>query len=137
MSSGITTFCANLLLEKLLRGTAGTFPTTFFCALSTTIPNDGGSGFTEPATGGYARQPMTVNTTTWAALSAGSTSNLLAITYATATAAVGTVSDWGLFDAVTTGSGALHLWADLTTPQTIANGNPYSFATGALIVGAV
>jgi hypothetical protein len=135
MSSGITTFCANLLLSKLLLGSTGTFPTTFFCALSTTIPNDGGSGFTEPATGGYSRQPMTVNTTTWAALSAGSTSNLLAINYTTATAAIGTVSDWGLFDATT--AGALHLWADLTTPQTIANGNPYSFATGALIVGAV
>jgi hypothetical protein len=78
---------------------------------------------------------LTVNATTWAALSAGSTSNSNAINYATATAAVGTMSDWGLFDAVTAGN--LHLWADLTTPQTIANGNPYSFATGALVIGAV
>lgn len=136
MASGITNFCANLLFEKLLRGTAGTFPTTFYCALSSTQPSDAGTGFTEPTgVGGYARQGIVVGTAAWTTLAAGSTSNVASINYGTASASIGTMSDWGLFDALTAGN--LHLWADLTTPQAIANGNPYSFAVGALIVGAV
>jgi len=136
MASGITNFCANLLFEKLLRGTAGSWPATFYVALSSTLPTDTGTNFTEPTgVGAYARQPLVTATTTWAALAAGSTSNAAVINYPNATATIGTMTDWGLFDLLTGGN--LHLWADLTTPQTIASGNPYSFAIGALVIGAI
>jgi hypothetical protein len=40
-----------------------------------------------------------------------------------------------MFDAVTVGN--LLFWADLTTPQTVASGNPYSFAIGALVIAMI
>ncbi|SRR6266436_5758851 len=138
MASGMTQFCWNLLLEKLLRGTAGTFPGTFYMGLGT-------GGFSDTAQtgettsgniGGYARQALTVATGTWAALSAGSTSNSAIINWGTASSGAGvSLTQWGIFDAST--SGNLFLWADLTTSQTVANGNPYSIAIGAAVVGGI
>lgn len=144
MASGLTQFGANLLLEKLLRGTAGTFPATGFVGLFSATPSDtytsgspNGTELTTGVVGAYARVSIGMGTSTgFAVLSAGSTSNSAAITFPTATSGTGvSVTQWGLFDASTTGN--LFFWADLTTPQTVANGNPYSFAIGALVISII
>jgi hypothetical protein len=53
------------------------------------------------------------------------------ITFAAPSAAWGTVTHFGLFDAASGGN--LWIWDALTTPQAIASGGPAaSFAAGAL-----
>jgi hypothetical protein len=135
MASGITQFATNLLLNRLLRGVAGSFPATVYVGLYTATPSDTGGG-TESTTGqitNYARQPITVGTGVFAAASAGSTSNSNIIDFGTSSGGTGSaVTQWGIFDAVTAGN--LLFWGDLTTPQTVSSGNPYNFAIGALVI---
>jgi hypothetical protein len=140
-ASGGTQFFRNLILNKFLAGVAGTFPSTLYVGLSSTLPTDAPASnwnVTEPSTGGYARQSITVGTAAWATVSAGSTSNAAIINWGTASATLLSgvnLTDWVMFDAST--SGNLHLWADLTTPQPVFNGNPYSIAIGALVIGGI
>jgi hypothetical protein len=129
----------NLLLEKLLRGTAGSFPATLYVGLSSTLPTDAPASnwnVTEPTgVGGYVRQPVTVGTAAFPALALGATTNSNIINFGTASASLGTMIDWVIFDAVTTGN--LLMWADLVPSQLVGNGNPYSFAIGALGIGGI
>jgi hypothetical protein len=135
MASGITQFATNLLLNRLLRGVAGSFPATVYIGLFTVTPTDAGGG-TEVTTSlitNYARQPITVGTGVFSAASSGSTSNSNLIDFGTSSGGTGAAcTQWGMFDAVTTGN--LLFWGDLTTPQTVSNGNPYNFAIGALVI---
>lgn len=141
MASGITQFAGNLLLNRILRGTAGTFPATVFIGLGT---GTSGTGFTDTTqtleitsgtVGGYARQPIVIGTT-FTASTVASSSNVNVIDFGTASSGAGvSVTQWGMFDAITTGN--LLFWADLTTAQTVSNGNPYSFAGGALAVAMI
>jgi hypothetical protein len=139
MASGFTQFAINLWLEKLLRGTAGTWPATFYIGLSSTLPTDAPASnwnVTEPTgVGGYVRQPVTVGTAAFPALSLGATTNSNVINFGTASAPLGTMIDWVMFDAVTAGN--LFAWADLVPSQLVGNGNPYSFAIGALGIAGI
>lgn len=138
MSSGITNTCANLLLNRYLRAVAGTFPATLYIGLFTATPSDTGGG-TEVTTGqitNYARQAIVAGTGAFSAAAGGSCSNSAIIDFGTSSGGTGaTVTQWGMFDALTVG--VLQFWADLTTPQTVASGNPYSFAIGALVIAMV
>lgn len=136
MASGISNFTFNLMLEKLLRGTAGTWPATIYLALFTATPSDTGGG-TE-YTGFGSRLACTVGSSLFNALSGGSTSNTSTLTL-TSSATTGSggsnVTQFGFYDAST--SGNLLMWADITTPQPVSAGNSISFAAGALVVGGI
>jgi hypothetical protein len=134
MASGISQFTVALMLNKLLRGVAGTWPTTVYIGLFTSTPSDSGGG-TECSGSGYARQAITVGTGVFAAVSAGSTTNSNLIDFGTASGAVGTVTQFGIFDALTTGN--LLAWGDLTASQVVANGNAYNIAIGAMGIGII
>jgi hypothetical protein len=138
MASGISQFCGNLLLNRILRAVAGTFPATLYIGLYTATPSDTGGG-TEVTTGqitNYARQAITAGTGAFAAPTTASSANSAIIDFGTSSGGTGaTVTQWGMFDAVTAGN--LLFWADLTTPQTVASGNPYSFAIGALVIAMI
>lgn len=141
MSSGITQYLANQIFNNLFRGTAYTFPTTLYIGLFTADPSDSTPG-TEVSTSGtaYARVAVVCNTTNWGASAAGAIASTAIVAFAAATASQGTVSSFGVFDAVTAGN--LLLWGDILsgvtpTTVTIANGNTASFASGALSFTAV
>lgn len=124
------------MLEKLLRGTAGTWPSTIYIGLFTATPSDTGGG-TE-YTGWGSRMSNTVGTSLFNALSGGSTANTSTLTL-TASATTGSggsnVTQIGIFDAVT--SGNLLLWCDVTTPMPVVATNPISIASGALVIGGI
>ena len=98
--------------------------------------------FTEVANaGGYARPTLNPLDANWSATTAGAgagtgqTGNLVAITYAAATANwVGTVVGFVVVDSATYGAGNAWFYAMLTTPRTVLSGDTVSFAVNALTV---
>jgi hypothetical protein len=115
-------------VNELLVGKTAFATPTAYVALYTAAPSDSGGG-TEVTGGSYARKSTAG--ADWAASSGGSIQNANAITFATATASWGTVTHFGVFDALSGGN--LLFWAALTTPKTIGSGDTASFAAGALV----
>ena len=127
-----TDYLEDKFIDHLFRGTPYTAPTTLYVALYTAAPDDTGGG-TEVSGGGYARVGVANSDTEWAATVGGNatTSNLNDITFPAPTADWGQVTHFGIFDAATGGN--LLVYAALTTPKTINNGDPApKFAAGAL-----
>lgn len=116
------------IIEHVLRNVAYTSPTTVYCALYTATPSDAGGG-TEVSGNGYARQAVT-----FGAHSGGVCTNSAAITFPVDTTANwGTITSFGIFDALTVGN--LLYWGALTASQVVNVGNQLQFAIGALSVG--
>jgi hypothetical protein len=103
----------------------GTAPTPYI-ALYTANPSDAGGG-TEVTGGSYARVSSAGK---WAAPSAGSVSNNAEIAFATASAGWGTVTAFGLFDAVSGGN--LLRWAALGASKAVDSGDTARFASSTL-----
>jgi hypothetical protein len=120
-------YAENKVNELLVGKTAFTLPTAYV-ALYTAAPSDAGGG-TEVTGGSYARK-VTAGAD-WGTSASGSIANSNAITFVTASASWGTVTHFGVFDALTTGN--LLFWAALTTSKTIGSGDTASFAVGALV----
>ncbi len=118
----LTDYAKNLLARSLC-GRLPTLPTAAWAAVGT-----GGSdaaGITgEPAGTGYARQRVTFTGT-------GQQRNVEAIRF-TFTAAAGTMSHIGLFDAATGGNPLT--WSPLTSPVTVAGPGTVTIAVDALTV---
>lgn len=112
-------------------------PGTWWLALSTTIPNDDGTGFTEPSGGGYTRKQIANSTASFAAATTtnGVTTkaNLIPFTFADPTGTWGLIVAYGWFDVQT--SGTVQYWNPLDAPITVKNGNtPVEFEAGQLIM---
>lgn len=112
-------------------------PVTWYFGLSTTTPNDDGTGFTEPVGGAYARVGMTNNITNFpvAATVAGETTikNGVKITWANPTGNWGVVTHYGIFTALT--GGTPEYTNPLDSPITIKSGNtPVEFDVSALVL---
>jgi hypothetical protein len=120
-------YAENKINELLVGKTAFATPTAYV-ALFTAAPSDSGGG-TEVTGGSYARKSTAG--ADWAASSGGSIQNANAITFVTATGSWGTVTHFGVFDALTTGN--LLFWAVLTASKTVGSGDTASFAAGALV----
>lgn len=110
-------------------------PATWYCGLSTTGPNDDGSGFTEPVGSGYARVAVTNNATNFPAASttSGTTTkrNGAAVTFPNPTGSWGALGWYGWFTASTGGT------PEYTNPLDASispkNGNtPVEFAASAI-----
>jgi hypothetical protein len=103
--TGLTDRTAQGLLGHIT-GKLAIFPIpTVFIGLFTAVGSDAGVGFTEVAGGAYARSPTTAATWNSAAGSGPSAiSNANPITFAISTADWGTVTAFGLYDAVTAGN---------------------------------
>jgi hypothetical protein len=128
-----TNFADQSLIQNLFGKTTYTFPTTLYFALSTTTPAQpvGSLNFTEPSGNAYARVAVTNNTTNFVEVSSPPTdgyeqANGTAITFPTATGSWGTVTYFGVYDALT--SGNCIGFGALTTSQTIGLGDTPSFA---------
>jgi len=131
MAGSKSDYLENELLDHVLGGTDYSRPATVWVALYTVDPSDSGGG-TEGTGGSYARAEVTNNDTNWPAASGGAKANGTAITFAEATASWGTVTAFGIFDAVTAGN--LLYWAELTADKTIDSGDTATFAIGDLDV---
>lgn len=102
-------------------------PATRYIALSTTTPTETGSNFTEPSGSAYARVATTAADWGAATGSAPCTkSNTAVLTFPQATGSWGTVTHFGIFDAVSTGT--VKWWGALTASKAIGNGDTASFA---------
>jgi hypothetical protein len=122
-----TTYLRNKLLDHGLGKAAFTLPTVYV-GLSTTTPNEGGTGYTEPVGNNYSR--VATVAADWGSSSGGSISNANSITFPTTTGSWGTVTYFLLFDAAT--SGNLLQYGVLNTPRAVAATNTPVFSSGSL-----
>ena len=128
MAGSKSDYLENKVLDAVLNNTSLAVATPYV-ALFTATPSDAGGG-TEVSGGSYARVNSSAS---WPAASSGSCANDVAIAFPSATANWGTVTQFGIFDAST--SGNLLYWGDLTTSRSILNGDPTpTFAIGALVI---
>lgn len=127
MAGSLTDYAENKVLDAYLNNTSFVVATPYV-ALFTATPSDAGGG-TEVTGGSYARVACG---SSFPAASGGSCANDVAIVFPTATANWGTVTQFAIFDAST--SGNMIAWGDLTTSRSILNGDPTpTFAIGALV----
>lgn len=103
-----------------------------FVSLFTTDPTDAGTG-TEVSGGSYARVQVNQDGVTspfWADVGSDGMENDSDVTFPTATASWGTVTHFGIHDAVTTGNLLFH--GALSANKTVGDGDTFKFATGDL-----
>lgn len=127
-----TTYLKNKIVDHQLGKAAFTMPTVYV-GLSSTTPNLGGTGFTEPSTGSYAR--VATSGATWTSAASGASSNAAAVQFPTATGdwVAGANLTYGLlFDASTGGN--LLGYSALTVNKAILNGDTASLPIGAITV---
>jgi len=115
-------YLENSVINHYLRATAQASPATVYVSLHTASVGDDGTG-AEVTGGAYARQAIA-----FGAPSNGVAANSGVITYPTATAAWGTVTHFGIWDAVSGGN--LIYWAPLTASKVIDLGDIAKFNTG-------
>jgi hypothetical protein len=124
--AAMSNYLENALINATLRNTTYTSPATVYIGLFTSDPTDAGSG-TEVSGGSYARKAAT-----FGAPSNGVSTISSAIEFNQATANWGTVTHFGIYDALTTGNLLYH--GALTASKAIDTGDVFKFATSALTV---
>lgn len=124
--AAISNYLENALINATLRNTTYTSPATVYVALFTSDPTDAGSG-TEVSGGSYTRQSAT-----FAAPSNGASSTNADVQFPQATGNWGTITHFGIYDALTTGNLLYH--GALTTSKTIETGDVFKIASGNLTV---
>ena len=125
--SAISNYLENALINATLRNTTYTSPATVYAGLFTSDPTDAGSG-TEVSGGSYSRKAIT-----FAAPSDGATTNsAAACEFDQATGSWGTITHFGIFDALTGGN--LLYYGALTLSKTIASGDVFKFPTSSVTV---
>lgn len=120
------------LLDAIFTDPAYAPPSTRYVALSTTTPTEAAGNFTEPSGNAYARVATVAGD--WGAASGtapATKSNTAVITFTTASGSWGTVTHFGLYDALSTGT--VKWWGALGTSKTVGNGDTASFAAAALV----
>ena len=116
------------VLDHILGTGAYTMPSTVYVGLSTGSFNDDNSG-TELTGNNYARKAIT-----FGAASSGAASNNAAVEFNAATGSWGTVSHFGLFDAVSSGNLLIH--GALTASKVIETGDILKIAIGDMDITA-
>lgn len=123
---GLSTYLKNKLQDAAL-GAGYSKPGTVYIALYTAAPNADGGG-TEVTGGSYARIAVTNNSTNWPNATAGAKANGTVITFAAASDVWGTVTHWGIFDALSGGN--LMWWGSLGTSVAPVAGSVVKFNAG-------
>lgn len=143
----MTNYLRNKIVDWYHRQVSFTPPTSHWIALVTSTPNAGTAG-TEVSGTGYARQQITLSTTSMASTggdttttnpsagTTGKTSNNAAVNFGTAGSAWGTVVAWEAYDA-STGGNRLHFGnlvdsGGAAAPRSIATSDPVNFPISAL-----
>ena len=131
--AGMSDFLENAIIDHILRRTAYTQPNDVFVALFTAAPDDTGGG-TEVTGGSYARVSLSTllatgnfsgtsggSATAVSSGTDGTVTNKVAVTFPSPTANWGTVTNFAIFDALTTGNMLFH--AALGASKTVNNGD--------------
>ena len=126
--AGLSNYAEDLVLDWLFTAASATRPTTWYVALYTVAPGEGGGG-TEVSGGSYVRQSVSFTVSGTAPTQAA---NSAAVEFPTATASWGTVVAAAIYDAST--SGNMLAFANLTTSKTIDSGDVLRFNTDTLVV---
>lgn len=132
--SAMTNYLEQKLLDYIFNGSAFPSPSTYL-ALFTAAPGEAGGG-TEVSGGSYAREIVNANggaAPDWnLAVSEGGGGYLVDnnddVTFTTATASWGTVTDAAVMDAVSAGN--MLVYGTLTASKTVGNGDTFKFAAG-------
>jgi hypothetical protein len=124
--SALSNYLENALINGTLRASSYTAPSTVYVALFTSDPTDAGSG-TECSGTSYARQSAT-----FASPSNGASSTNADVQFAQAGGSWGTITHFGIFDALTAGNLMYH--GALTTSKVIETGDVFKIASGSLTV---
>jgi hypothetical protein len=141
VAGSLTDYLENKIVDHLFRTTTYT-PSNVYIGLLTGACSDSAAG-TEVSGGSYARVLVTKADASWkgthgsaAGVSSGTNgtvSNAGAITFPSPTGNWGSITYWGVYDALT--SGNLLVCAALTTPKTVNNGDAApAFAIDALTI---
>ena len=130
MAGAATDYLENAILDHILGKVAYTAPTTIYVGLANAVAEDG-TITGEPSGYNYSRVQVTNNTTNFPAASGGSKSNGADIVFNEASGNWGTINYVFLADA-DVGSGNVLLYAQLTNPKTIGNGDTVKFEAGDL-----
>lgn len=125
-------YLENKLLDHVLGPAAFTPPATVYVGLSTTVPNDDGTNFTEPAGGGYARVAVTNSPANWPAAALGQKKNAITITFPIATAPWGTILYVGIFDLAVAGN--LLMVGQLTVSKAVTTDDIAQFNANTITV---
>lgn len=124
--AALSNYLENALINATLRNTSYSSPATVYVGLFTSDPTDAGSG-TEVSGNAYARQSASFGAPSNGASTIGS-----AIEFPQATGSWGTVTHFGIFDALTSGNLLYH--GQLTASKAIDTGDVFKFAASALTV---
>jgi len=126
--SAMSDYLENEILDHILGTGAYTMPSTVYVGLSTGSFNDDNSG-TELSGSNYARESIS-----FGAASSGTASNDAAVEFNAATGSWGTVSHFGIFDALTSGNLLIH--GALTASKVIETGDILKIAIGDMDITA-
>lgn len=126
--AGLSNYAEDLVLDWLFTAASATRPTSWYVALYTVAPGEGGGG-TEVSGGSYARQSVSFTVSGTAPTQAA---NSAAVEFPTATASWGTVVAAAIYDASTAGN--MLAFANLTTSKTIDSGDVLRFNASTLVV---
>lgn len=109
------------VLAHVFSNTGYTSPTTVYVGLFTSVPSETGGGV-EVAGGAYVRKPGSFTTT------GNQATTSVAIEWPTSTAAWGTITSIGIYDAASGGN--LLAYANLSASKTIASGDVFRIPAG-------
>lgn len=126
-TAALSTYLADSLINAVLRNVAYTSPAAVYMSLWTTNPTAAGTGTEVAAVNGYARQAISFD-----APSAGASQNSGLVAFAASGGAWGTVTHFGIHDALTGGNLLLH--SPLSSPAVMGDGNTLDFAAGTVTV---
>lgn len=134
--SAMTDFLEQKIGDSLLGDTAWTIPATYI-SLLTAAAGESTAGTEVPNAGAYARLLCNNDSTTspyWSAYTAGTYDNVQDLTFVTATASWGIVSDFKIADSGTWGGGNDLIYGVLSSSKTVDNNDTFKFAAGDLDV---
>lgn len=126
--TALSDYAEDKLNDHLLGTTSFTMPATVYIALYTSDPTDADVG-TEVSGGSYARQAIT-----FAASSGGVAATDATVTFPVATLSWGTITHFGLRDALTSGNLLVH--GQFASSKTVGAGGEFTIPSGDLTVTA-
>jgi len=137
--TAMANYLESSLIQHLFRTGTFTKPTVVAIALCTSAPTDASTGATIPEVsdaGSYARYALNPLDANWANVTAGdgTTNNVGAATFTTATGDWGTISHVAILDNTTHGAGNLFFWGALTASKVVGNGDTFQFSAAQLTI---
>ncbi len=142
MAGKFSVYGANLVLNKVLRGSDFAVPSSYWVALfraatETSLRANNAAGSLEVTSGiGYVRKEIRGATPLTFSLSTAGASQLSDILpWDPATSAWGTVTYAALMDSVTPGAGNVILYGALTVPKSVDNGDTFRIPSGLFTIG--